>query len=681
MNHSTAAPRAPIATRSIRTRLLIALCALLALGATNIAVAYWGARQREHVSAQLQRAVTRQTVMMEVADQLKDRYQQVRLLSDLIGPEATVGSAEEQRTTAAAIDVIPRRLDALVEAADPDHRPAVVGLREEVETLAESWKRFYEYQSRDPEAAISELVLRAEPLAEELLTTKLPAAVRREKGELARANRAFVLTDRTSSRVAWVIFLITGSLGSILVYAAMRDLLIAVDALKDGAERIGAGEFGHRIEILNQDELGEVATSFNQMASGLQVAQGELEVRNAELADTLGRLQEAQQELVQNEKLSAMGGMLAGLAHELNNPLASVLGYGELLHARLAESADPEIRAAGSELVEPLVGEAIRARVLVRDLLHFSRKSAPALEVVDLGDAVRLAVNLRSYAFSQAGLSLVVDVQPGLAVRAEGQRLQQVFMNVLNNAFDALVGGGGTRLSIRAASPDAGWVVVEFEDDGPGLVQQERVFDPFYTTKAVGEGTGLGLTLVHRFVEEFGGSVTAFNGASGGACFVLRLPSAVLPQKPDAQPSRRRVRAAVPHDGPRRRVLVVEDEEALRNVQSRMLAKLDLDVLLASSGAEARELLGSGDVELVISDIKMPGEMDGVALFQWLNLNRPELAERFLFVTGDVHDPALLEMLASRPDRFLTKPFEMYEYMERVGQVLGASPAPQSPRP
>jgi len=122
------------------------------------------------------------------------------------------------------------------------------------------------------------------------------------------------------------------------------------------------------------------------------------------------------------------------------------------------------------------------------------------------------------------------------------------------------------------------------------------------------------------------------------------------------------------------RVLVVEDEASLRDLQQRLLSRLDVDVLLAAAGAEAQARLGAEAVDLVISDVKMPGEVNGVDLFRWVERERPELAPHFLFVTGDLHTPMIAELHAAHPERFLTKPFQVYEYLERVTQALAGIP-------
>lgn len=482
-----------------------------------------------------------------------------------------------------------------------------------------------------------------------------------------------------------------------------------------------------------------------------------------------------EEDVVQSEKLQAMGSMLAGLAHELNNPLASVLGYSELLRERIL-AGPPEQADELREMVDPLVAEAMRARELIRSLLQFSRTSMPVLAAVNVAQALNVVVSLRSYTFTQAGLVLDVNVPDDLWVVAEQQKLQQVFLNIINNALDAMTEEGGTGLAITGRTVANGIEIV-FEDDGPGFENPRRVFDPFYTTKPVGTGTGLGLTLVHRFQGEFGGSVAVRNRPDRGATVTLRyrvgsaapevqdpeegpvqaepfslaplpvpgarveqdaerdgdqLPSdpasdvdreaitaageagdreesgAVSPdavqggldEPPQPRPERGAAVAtpASPTEAPvqpdrpqesvsgdddtegrRYRILVVEDEAPLRKLQSRILSGLNAEVILASAGLEAREILESEHIDAVVSDVKMPGAMNGADLFNWVCDNRPDLLSRFLFVTGDLHEPRLAELLRQSPERFITKPFQIADYTTRIRRLFEPAPPEDEP--
>lgn len=464
-------------------------------------------------------------------------------------------------------------------------------------------------------------------------------------------------------------------------------VLDPLDQFAATARRLGEGDQGARMGGQQYTEFDTVSTAFNKMADDMQLARELVEAQNEELLQTLDHLrqtlddlQRTQSDLVQHEKLSAMGEMLAGLAHELNNPLAGVLGMAEVVRDELADSPHPDLRAMAGELAEPLVREALRARSLISNMLNFARKPSDGLASVPLAEAVAGAVGLSAHAWTMAGRSLRVQVDPELHVFADAQKLQHAVMNLVKNAFDALgdPDGGGTTLSITAERDGDDLIRLDFEDDGPGFASEADAFTPFYTTKQAGKGTGLGLALVQRFVTEFGGSVSAGNRPEGGALITLRLrradaplppisPISSTPPVPEAPPP-----VDAPAAAARRRVLVVEDEPTLREVQRRLLDRAGMEAILAASGVEARDILLQESVDLVISDVRMPGEMDGYALLAWLERERPALARSALLVSGDVHGAADGGRVPAR--RILSKPFDAQEYMRRV--LLALEPAP-----
>ena len=462
-----------------------------------------------------------------------------------------------------------------------------------------------------------------------------------------------------------------------------RRLTLPLHDLSAAAAQVGAGDLGVRVTARHDDEFGALAVSFNRMAESVSDMRGVLEGRNAELQDALQRLRSAQNDLVQTEKLGALGRMIAGLAHELNNPLASVLGHAELLAGRLAEGDPPDSHQLSEEFVDPVVEAASRARDLVRSLLQFSRSSAPELEPVSLAAAMDVVVGLRRFAYEQAGLHLTVDL-PDVHVLAERQRLQQVFLNLVNNALEAMTGAGetpgaGAGLRIHAERNDS-TVSIVFEDDGPGMSRPDRVFDPFFTTKDVGEGTGLGLTLVHGFIDEFGGDIRAENRTRGGARFTIRLrlaaeprqvgPTSAAPAAPVATGTTGTFGTSGTTASPGApRILVVEDEAPLRRLQQAILKRMGAEVELAGSGNEARRRLEQGGVDLIVSDVKM-ADGSGLELYDWIRRERPELRDRVLFVTGNMGDPAVVEIVQNEPGRVVAKPFTREEYVERVRSAL-----------
>jgi signal transduction histidine kinase/ActR/RegA family two-component response regulator len=501
--------------------------------------------------------------------------------------------------------------------------------------------------------------------------------MRRERDRAAmHARQAQLLQRLLIGITAIVIGLVAFAI--LFVRVVRRRVVLPLGQLSAAAARLGRGDLTARIREQSDEELAGVAISFNEMADRVQDAHMEVERRNAELNAALLDLKRAQQELVQQETLGAIGFMLAGLAHELNNPLAGILGSAQLLQDELEDHPDPSVRKVADELVTPLVTEARRAGNLVRNLLQFSRETAGRPEPVNLKTAIDIAAGLRSFAFAQAGKALHVDVPDSLFVAVDVQRLEHVAMNIMTNALDAMRGEGGTRLTVRATAIDPEWVSLTFEDDGPGFREPERVFNAFYTTKAVGAGTGLGLTLVHRFVEEAGGTVTASNVPSGGARLTIRLRAAAPPPVPDAivpaEAPRQAASDALPGNADHT-ALIVEDEPALRNIQKRFLARLGIRVLVATNGAEAIETLQREPCDVVITDLRMPGEPDGIGLYKWIEREQPWLASRCLFVTGDIGEWAPDSVIGAHPERVLNKPFNRDDYLAHVRALIEKVPA------
>jgi len=226
--------------------------------------------------------------------------------------------------------------------------------------------------------------------------------------------------------------------------------------------------------------------------------------------------------LVQAEKMAAIGQLVSGVAHEVNNPLTAILGFADLL----ADS--PEIPASAKKDLALILQEAQRTKLIVQNLLSFARKMPPQRQLVQLNAVVRRTVQLRSYDFANHGVEVVEKLQESLApVLGDPNQLQQVLLNILNNAYDAVLETSRTgRIEISTEQRD-GFSQIIVRDNGPGVMQPERIFDPFFTTKKVGKGTGLGLSICYGIVRDHRGEVLCQNNENGpGATFVVRLPSA-----------------------------------------------------------------------------------------------------------------------------------------------------------
>jgi len=232
-------------------------------------------------------------------------------------------------------------------------------------------------------------------------------------------------------------------------------------------------------------------------------------------------LQRLQSHLVQKEKLASLGQLVAGAAHEINNPLAAILGYSELL------ASQPALKREQAAMAEKIGQQARRTRDLVADLLSFSQQSPSEKALVDIGALVQRALQMHDVQIRGKNIQVQSVLEPGLPrIWGNSNQLLQTFLHLSENAIDALteVGGGALLVTARHIG---GEVVVEFSDSGPGMADPERVFDPFYTTKPVGKGTGLGLSATYGVVQEHQGHISCANQPHGGAVFTLRFPAAV----------------------------------------------------------------------------------------------------------------------------------------------------------
>src|SRR5437867_4998520 len=227
-----------------------------------------------------------------------------------------------------------------------------------------------------------------------------------------------------------------------------------------------------------------------------------------------------QEQLLQSEKMSAVGQLISGVAHELNNPLTAILGYAQLLETE-------GLNDRASDFVRKLFKQAQRTHRVVQNLLSFARQRKPQKQDVDIRKVLDETLALRDYDLKVNNITLEREIEPAIsAVTADPHQLEQVFLNIINNAVDALLeaGKGGT-LKVCIYAKD-GNVYTEFHDSGAGIKEPNRIFDPFYTTKSVGKGTGLGLSICYGIVKEHGGDITARSRPGGGAIIEVRLPSA-----------------------------------------------------------------------------------------------------------------------------------------------------------
>jgi len=378
--------------------------------------------------------------------------------------------------------------------------------------------------------------------------------------------------------------------------------------------------------------------------------------------------------LRQSEKLSAMGSLLAGVAHEMNNPLAIVLGRAGMLEERCDEPGTPSIDELRNDA--RLIREAAeRCGRIVRTFLNMARSRPAERSSVALNDMVQAAVEMLQYGYRTHGIAFDLDLDKALPpVMTDPGQIGQIVLNLMVNAQQALVGREGMRRVLvktgveptRETREPRVWLRVV--DNGPGVAEalRARIFEPYFTTKAEGTGTGIGLAVSRSMARAHGGDLVLDpdRGNEGGASFRLSLPVSGVAAASIAQ-------AALPEPIVARqaRVLVVDDEAELADLMREMLESAGYEVATAESGAVALELLKTARFDGIVSDLRMP-DIDGAGLWREVVSLHPQLTRRMLFVTGDTLSPEAREFLRHSHCPSLDKPFSKADLLARLAELL-----------
>ena len=371
-------------------------------------------------------------------------------------------------------------------------------------------------------------------------------------------------------------------------------------------------------------------------------------------------------QLLQAEKLAALGQTISGVAHELNNPLATILTWAE----RLSQRPPSEIDEKTKRGLETILSESERAAKIVRNLLTFARKRQSTRAMVDLNHVVRETLTLRSYEQRITNITIVDALASGLPqVFADAHQVQQVLLNLIINAEQAMLAenGRGTLVVRSWHDVDRESIVLEINDDGPGIKEelQPKIFDPFFTTKEVGKGTGLGLTVAYAIVQEHGGRIRLASNTGAGASFYVELPVSGTPLKRPSIPPQKADFAALAGSV----VLVVEDEPALAAAVSEAFTDAGFVVDRAGDGEEALRRVGAKSYDLIVCDLKMP-KIDGMRFYQKLAEIDPDAARRVMFVTGDVAGTEAERFLQESGCRWLAKPFRLGDLLRTARDIL-----------
>ena len=368
-----------------------------------------------------------------------------------------------------------------------------------------------------------------------------------------------------------------------------------------------------------------------------------------------------QQQLIQSEKMAAIGQLVSGVAHELNNPLASISAFGQLLLTE--RTLSPTQRHS----VDVIVGEGRRAARIVHNLLTFARQHKAEKISASINKVLEDTLELRAYELTVRGIALVRELDDSLPeTMVDVYQLQQVLLNLVTNAEQAMrdIERPNHRLTVRTRE-QRDTIRIEIEDSGTGVPPESLalIFNPFYTTKPTGEGTGLGLSISLGIISEHGGRIWAENVGGSGTRFCIELPVTVAdPRAEDAGTP-----PALAEPKPGLRVLVTDDEPHIRMVIERFLTAKGHSVATAGSGREALGMVEGSSFDVVLLDMRMP-DVSGQQIFERWKTERPELTQRVIFLTGDIVSTDLQDFLNGTGRPYLPKPFELDAILQLLPQ-------------
>ncbi|MFZ5515432.1 MAG: response regulator [Candidatus Zhuqueibacterota bacterium] len=363
--------------------------------------------------------------------------------------------------------------------------------------------------------------------------------------------------------------------------------------------------------------------------------------------------------LIQSEKLSALGQLISGVAHELNNPLAGIMGMSKLL---IQEIGVKKFR----DDLEIIQREAYRCHKIVDNLLTFARKHAPEKTWTNIHDVINSVLELRLFQFKKDNIGIDKEFAPGIPrLYVDFHQLQQVFLNILTNAHHELMEKTGERRITIRTKAEHGKAIISISDNGRGIPSSivTKIFDPFFTTKDPGKGTGLGLSICSGIIDNHDGKITVENLPDSGACFHLELPIHRKLKAANQQTSQEDDSPV-----PTKRILVIDDEPVIIEILHRYLSREGHVVDVAPNGASALKQMKNNQYEVIISDMKMPG-ISGEILYDLIGKTAPNLQQRMIFTTGDADSEEVIRFLSTHQCNCLSKPFSFEELKEAISNV------------
>jgi len=439
--------------------------------------------------------------------------------------------------------------------------------------------------------------------------------------------------------------------------------------LLDVTRKVARGDFSGEITVTSSDEIGTLTRSFNSMIGSLkkyrdrveeysQTLEDKVKLQTTDLRRSLKELRSSQESLIRSEKFAAVGELLTGITHEINNKLAPILGYAELLqlHAMEEESKD---------MLKVIEKSALSAKSIIDSLLTFARPKKLKKNYQDINQLLKQTIDLLSYKLNASGVKLIIDLDPDLpCTMADGNQISQVFLNIINNAQQAMEESSWKELRIISWREGEN-EIFKFTDTGPGVTDEvrKRIFDPFFSTKRPGKGSGLGMSVSYQIINNHGGEIRVENKEDWGASFTIRLP--IEAGEIETQSPRPEIPRSQKEFG---KILAVDDERDMVSFISSALSN-KFQIEIATDGNTALDKLRNNTYNCILMDLRM-APPDGKAIYNWLRENQPREEKKIIFMTGDTFEPNTREFIRRTGNLLLLKPFQIRELRERISEQL-----------